>query len=200
MNTENSKTSESHQFKKDLTDKLNAKDPKKNIKSKYNNNKLKILAPTWDDTYLMNLILLQIFKITSNLSSKNMTQNPPVQIYPNIIKNRIIFKIKTGYKLELSTPEMMKLLGSTKKAVDKDKNRENVRKLESAETILVYCNLIESDYQHISKVLFTFVPDKEFRQLINISPHSLIMVNTVNTEFSSVDVWFTDQASKSTEN
>ena len=95
---------------------------------------------------------------------------------------------------------MMKLLGSTKKAVDKDKNGENVRKLESAETILVYCNLIESDYQHISKVLFTFVPDKEFRQLINISPHSLIMVNTVNTEFSSVDVWFTDQASKSTEN
>ena len=90
----------------------------------------------------------------------------------------------------------MKLLGSTKKDIDKDKNGKNVPKLESVKTILVHCNLIKNDYQHTSKVLFTFVPNKEFGQLINISPHSLIMMNTVNTEFSSVEVWFTDQASK----
>ena len=126
-----------------------------------------------------------------------MTENPPVQIYPNKIKNRIIFKIKTGYKLELLTPETMKSLGSTKKAVYKDKDGETVPKLESVEVVLVHCNLVKNDYQHTSKVLFSFVPNKQFGQLINISPHSLTMMNTVNTEFSFVEVWFTDEASKS---
>ena len=88
----------------------------------------------------------------------------------------------------------MKLLGSTKKDVDKD--GEIVTKLESAEVVLVNCSLAKNDYQHISKVLFTFAPNNQFGQLINISPYSLPMVNTVNTEFSSVEVWFTDQASK----
>ena len=70
-----------------------------------------------------------------------MTENPPVQIYPNKIKNRIVFKIKAGYKLESLTLETMRLLGSAKKVVDKDKNREIVPKLESAEVVLVHCNL-----------------------------------------------------------
>ena len=87
----------------------------------------------------------------------------------------------------------MKLPGSTKKDVDKGKVGENVPKLESVEVILVDCNLVKNDYQHTSKVLFTFVPNKKFGQLIYISPHSLAMMNTVNTEFSSVDVCFTDQ-------
>ena len=82
----------------------------------------------------------------------------------------------------------MKLLGSITKIVDKDKNRENVPKLESVEAVLVHCNLGKNDYQHTLKVLFTFVPNKEFAQLINISPHSLTIINTVNTEFSSVEV------------
>ena len=81
-----------------------------------------------------------------------MTKNPPVQIYPNKIKNRIVFKIKTGYKLELLTPETMRLLGSTKKDVDSDKNSENVPKLESVEVVLVHCNLVKSGYQHTFKV------------------------------------------------
>ena len=76
-------------------------------------------------------------------------------MYANKIKNRIISKIKTGYKLELLTPETMKLLGSTKKVVDKDKNGENVPKLEIVEVVLVHCNLVKNDYQHNSKVLFT---------------------------------------------
>ena len=93
----------------------------------------------------------------------------------------------------------MKLLGSTKKDADADKNSQNVPKLESAEVVLVHCNLVKNDYQHTSKVLFSFVPNKQFGQLINISPNTLTMMNTVNTEFSFVEVWFTDQASKALE-
>ena len=63
----------------------------------------------------------------------------------------------------------------------------------------MHCNLVKNGYQHTSKVLFTFVPNKQFGQLINISPHSLTMMNTVNTEFSSVEFWFTDHASKALE-
>ena len=141
----------------------------------------------------MALALLKLFKITLNsLLKKNetLTENPQFQIYPNKFKNKIVFKIKTGYKLELLTPETMRLLGSTKKDVDSDKNSENVPKLESVEVVLVHCNLVKNDYQHSSKVLFSFVLKKQFGQLINISPNSLTMMNTVTTEFSYVEVWF----------
>ena len=75
-----------------------------------------------------------------------MTENLPIQNYPNKFKNRIFFKIKTGYKLELLTPETMKLLGSIKKDADKDKDGENVPRLESVEVVLVHCNLVKNDY------------------------------------------------------
>ena len=90
----------------------------------------------------------------------------------------------------------MKLLGTTKKVVDKDKNSENLPKLESVEVVLVYFNLVKNDYQHSSKVLFSFVPIKQFGKLLNISPHVFTMMNTVNTEFLSVEVCFPDQSSK----
>ena len=128
-----------------------------------------------------------------------LTDNPSIKIYSNKIKNRIVFKIKNGYKLELLTPETMKFLGGTKKVVNKDKNGENVPKLEIVEVVLVHCNLVKNDYQHASKVLFSFVPNKKFGQLLNISPHVFTMMNTINTEFSSVEVWFTDQSSKALE-
>ena len=83
--------------------------------------------------------------------------------------------MKTGYKLELFFSETMKLLSRTKK--DKDKDGEDVPKLESVEVVLVHCNLVNNNYQKASKVLFTFVPNKQFGQLINIAPHSLIMHN-----------------------
>ena len=128
-----------------------------------------------------------------------MIENIPVQIYPNKIKSRIVFKIKTGNKLELLPPETMKLLGNTKKDVDKDIDGEVVPKLESVEADLVHCNLVKNDYQYTSKVLFSFARSKQFGQLINIWPHSLTMMNTVYTEFSYVEVWFTGQASKALE-
>ena len=212
------KTSKSHRFKLNLTDKLSLKDPKKNmalanliiyytwknINSEYNDNKFKISAPTWNDTFALPDGFCSISDIQDHFEffikkHETLTENPPVLIYPNKIKNRIVFKIKTGCKLKLLTPETKKLLGSGKKEVDKDKDGGNVPKLESAEVVLVHCNLVKNDYQHTSKVLFIFVPNKQFRQLINISPHSLTMMNTVNTEFSSVEVWFTDQASKALE-
>ena len=125
-----------------------------------------------------------------------MTNNSSVKIYSNNIKNRIVFKITNGYKLELLTPETMKLLGSTKNVADKDKNSENVPRLEIIQVVLAHCNLVKNDYQHTSKVLFTFVPNKKFEQVINIYPQAFTMMNTVNTEFSPVEVWFTDQSSK----
>ena len=90
----------------------------------------------------------------------------------------------------------MKLLGSTKKDVDSDKNSENVPKLETVKVVLVQCNLVKNDCQHSSKVLFSFVPDKQFGQLINIKRNSLIMMNAVNTELSHIEFWFTDQSNK----
>ena len=93
----------------------------------------------------------------------------------------------------------MRLFGSTKKDVDAHKNRENVPKLEYVEVVLVHCNFVKNDYQHTSKVLFSFVPIKQFGHLVNISPHSLTMMNTVNTEFYFAKVWFRDQVSKALE-
>ena len=208
MNTENSKTDEPHRFKLDLTYKLNLRNPNKNmalanltiqytwndIRSEYNNNKFKISAPTWNDTFDLpdgsySISDIQDFFEFIIKKHETSTKNPPLQIYPNKIKNRLVFNIKTGYKLELLTPEIMKLLGSTKKDADKDKDGEILPKLESVEVALVHCNLVKNDYQHTSKVLFSFVPNKQFGQLINILPHSLTMMNTVNTECSFAEVW-----------
>ena len=74
--------------------------------------------------------------------------------------------MKADYKLELLSSETMKLLGSTKRDVDKDKDGEDVPKVKSVEVVLVHCNLINNNYQQASKVLFTFVPNKQFGQLI----------------------------------
>ena len=90
----------------------------------------------------------------------------------------------------------MKWLGSTKKDVDQNKDGEDIPKLESAEVVLLHCNLVNNNYQQASKVLFTFVPNKQFGQLINIASHSLIMLSTANTDFSSTEVWFTNQNSE----
>ena len=93
----------------------------------------------------------------------------------------------------------MRLLERTNRDIDSEKNSENVPKLESVEVVLVHCNFVKNDYQHSSKVLFSFVPNKQFGQLINISPNTLTMMNTIKTEFSFVEVWFTDQIRNSLE-
>ena len=94
----------------------------------------------------------------------------------------------------------MKLLGSSKSVLDSNKNSKLVSKLESVDLVLMNYNLVNNTYQKASKVLFTFVPDKSYGQLMTTSPHSLIMLKTVNTEFSFVEVWFTDQDNRPLEN
>ena len=123
----------------------------------------------------------------------NLYGNSPILIYVNEINNRIVFKIKSGYKLELLTKETMKLLRITSNTIDKDKNIELVPKLENVDLLLVHCNLVNNDYQQDSKVLFRFVLNKRYCQLMTIFPESLIMLKTVNTEFSSIEIRFTDQ-------
>ena len=189
MNTKNSKTNEPNRFKYDLIDKLDLKNPNKNmalgnlsiyyiwknVKSTYNNNnKFKISAPTWNETFDLpegsyNISEIQDYDEYIIKKHETIGENAAILIYANTINNRIVFKIKTGYKLELLSKETMKLLGSIKDIIDADKNSENVPKLENVEVVLVHCNLVNNSYQQASRVLFTFVPTKQYGQLISIS-------------------------------
>ena len=196
MNTKKSKTSEPHRFKYNIIDKLDFKNPNKNmalanlsiyytwknIKSIYNNNKFKISAPTWNNTFDLpdgsyNIAAIQNYREYLIKQQEAIADTAPILIYANKISNTILFKIKTGYKLELLSKETMKLLGSTSNIIDADKNSENVPRLENAEVVLVHCNLVNNSYQQASRVLFTFVPNKQYGQLISISLYSLIFKN-----------------------
>ena len=73
------------------------------------------------------------------------------------------------------------------------KNSENIPKLENVEVVLVHCNLVNNAYQQHSRVLFSFVPNKRYGQLISIAPHSLVFSKTMNTDFPEIEIWFTDQ-------
>ena len=89
----------------------------------------------------------------------------------------------------------MKLLGSTENKITKDKNGENVPHLEITEVILVHCNIVNNDYQQDSRVLYTFVPNKPFGSLLEISPTNHVFLKTFNSEYIETEVWFTDQNS-----
>ena len=212
MNSKNSKTREPNRFKYDLIYKLDLKNPNKNmalgnlsiyytwknVKSNYKNNKFKTSAPTWNETFDLpdgSNNISEIQDYIEHIIKKHETscENAPILIYANTINNRIVFKIKSGYKLELLSKETMELLGSTKDIIEAEKNSENVPKLENVVVVLVHCNLVNNSYQQASRVLFTFVPAKQYCQLISISPKSLIFLKTMNTEFSEIEVWFTDQ-------
>ena len=207
MNSRNSKTNEPNRFKYDLVDKLDLKNPNKNmalanlsiyytwknVKSTYNNNKFKILAPTWNETFDLpdgsyNISEIQDYSEYIIKKHETIGETVPILIFANTINNRIVFKIKSGL-----SKETMKLLGSTKNIIDSDKNNENVPRLENVEVVLVHCNLVNNSYQQHSRVLFTFVPTKQYGKLISISPRSLVFLKTMNTEFSEIEVWFTDQ-------
>ena len=120
-------------------------------------------------------------------------------MYINRIENRITFKVKNGYYLELLTPETMKLFRSTESKITKDKNGGNVPHLEIVELVLVHCNLVNNDYQQDSRILYTFVPNKSFGSLLEISPTNQVFLKTFNSEFQEIKIWFTDQTSKALE-
>ena len=215
MNSENRKTSEHNVLVLKLTDKLDLRRGQKtvalsnlsiyyrwkDVKSSYNNNKFKISAPTWreefklpDGSYSVSDIQ-DYFEYILKKHSESV-DNPLIRMHVNRIENRITFKIKNGYYLELLTPETMKLLGSTESKITKDKNGEKVPHLEIVELVLVQCNLVNNDYQQDSRILYTFVPKKTFGSLLEISPTNQVFLKTFNSEFQEVKIWFTDQASK----
>ena len=208
MNTGNSTTKHSNKFAYNFTDKLNLKNPNKNIalanlsiyytwknvKSDYNNNKFKISAPTWNDTFDVpdgsySIAALQNYFEYIIKKHETITDVSPVLVYVNEINNRIVFKIKSGYKLELLSKETMKLLKSSSGTIDGDKNSELVPKLESVDLVLLHCNAVNNSYQQASKVLFTFVPNKKYGQLITVSPETLIMLKILNFHLLKFGLW-----------
>ena len=184
MNSENSRTSEYHVLVLKLADKLDLRRGQKtvtlsnlsiyytwkNIKSSYNNNKIKISAPRWSEEFELPDGLYSVSDIQDYFEyilkkHSESVDNPSIRIYVNKIENRITFEIKSGYYLKLLTPETMKLLGSTESKISKDKNGENVPHLEVVELVLVHCNLVNNDYQQDSRILYTFVPSKAIGNL-----------------------------------
>ena len=202
MNSENSKTSKPHILKLELTDKIDLRLDKKvislsnlsiqytwnDIKSLYNNNKFKISASTWNEEFELpdgSYSVSDIQDYFEYIMKKHgeEIEKPSVQT-----ENRIKFKIKKGYSLELLTKETMKLLGSTENKTTKDKSGENVPHLEITEVVLVHFNMVNNDFQQDSRVLYTFVPNKPFRSLLEISPANHIFLKTFNSEYDEIFV------------
>ena len=206
MNTENSKTNEPQRFVLNLSqrldwrtsDKHNAPQKfiksvyytRKNIGKQYKNNKLKIIAPTWNDEFeLPN----GSYSVADNQDyieyiikkHEALTAIPTIHVYINRINNRLVLKMmdvkvdnrKYGYKLELQNPKTMKLFGSTKKFIGKTKIGEKVPSLEVVEVFLVQCNLVDNQYQK-SKVLYTFTPNKSYAYLLNAETINLVFLKT----------------------
>ena len=207
INSENSRTPVPHILKLKLANKLDLRFGEKlialsnlsiyytwkNIKSTYNNNKFKISSPTWNDEFKLpdgSYSIPDIQDYFEYILKKHGEDidKPSVQIYVNKIENRITFKTKDGYSLKFVTPETMKLLGSTKNEIIKDENGENVPHFEVTEVILVHCNIVNNDYQQNSRVLYTFVPNKPFGSLLEISPTNHIFLKTFNSEYDEIKV------------
>ena len=129
---------------------------------------------------------------------ENVTTNEESQvlIYPNKIKNRIVFKLKAGYKLELLTNETIRLLGDCP-IIDTNKNGVNVPELEQVHSVLLHCNVVKNDYLQNSKLLYTFVSNNAFVQLLFIQPKALIQSKTTDSIFDHIEFWFTDQNNNS---
>ena len=179
MNSENSKTSDPHILLLNLPDKINLKRSERYVA-------------------LSNLSIYYEWKYIKQ-SSKNNKFKPSAPTWNEEVElpdGSFTFKIKTGYYLKLFTPETMKLLGSTKSEITKYENAKNVSRLENTELVLIHCNIVNNDYQQDSRVLYTFVSNKSFDQLLDISPKNFIFLKTFNSEFSYIKVWFTDQNSK----
>ena len=174
VNSENSKTSEPNVSILKITNKVDLRigekiiplsnlsiyDMWKNIKNSCNNNKFKISATKWNDKFELPYGQYSVsniqdcFEYILKKHGEN-SDKPSVQLYVSKIENSFTFKIKNGYSVELLTPEIMKILGSTENKKTKDKNGENVPHLEITEVVLVHCNIANNDYKQNSRVLYT---------------------------------------------
>ena len=199
MSSENSKTSKLHVLILKLTNKLDLRIGEKtialsnlsiyykrrNTKSSYNNNKVKISAPAWneklelpDGSYSVSDIQYYFEYILKKQGED--IDKPLGQLYVNKIENRVTFKIKNWYSLEILTPETIKLLGSTENKITQNKNGENVPHLEITEVVLVHCNIVSNDYQQDSRILYMFVPNNPFGSLFLQQIMSLLKQLTWN--------------------
>ena len=171
------------------------------LKLKYNNNKCKVSGPIWSETFdlpngsytipdIQDYYLKMIQKHEPTIETN---ENSP--IYPNGAKNRISFKIKTGYKLELLTSETQKLLGDGP-IIDKDK-AVKMYTTRSSRYVLLHCDIVQNDYLQNSKLLYEFAPDKTFGQLIFVKPPVFIQCKTIDSIFDYIEIWFTDQDNNS---
>ena len=202
MNSEKIKTSDPQRVLLNLSDKINLQRKDKffplsnfniyytwkNIKKSYKNNEFKISALTPNQ----EIELADGLNSVSNIQDyfkyilqkyETVTDNPSIMIYANIIKNRIIFKIKTGHYLELLNIETMKLLGRTKIKINKDENGENVSHLEINKVVLIHCNIVNNDYQQSSIFLRRFIPNKLFGRLLDNWPKKLYFKNFLIQNF-----------------
>ena len=211
MNTANSKTKHSNKFVYNFIDKLNLKNPNKNIalanlsiyytwkniKSDYNNNKFQISAPTWNDTFDVpdgsySIAVLQNYFEYIIKKHETIAGISPVLIYANEINNRIVFKIKSGYKSELLSKKTMKLLGSTTNSIDKDKNSELVPKLESVDLVTssyaLKTNLaaLKTEVDNINTNKLKTVPD-DLAKLSNVVKNDVVKKSEYNTLKTKVD-------------
>ena len=195
MNSENSRNSEYHVLVLKLADKLDLKRSQKsaalsnlsiyhtwkNIKSSYNNNKFKISAPTWSDEFELpdgSYSISDIHDYFEHILKKHSesVDDPSIEIFESKNENRITFKIKNGYYLELLTPETMKLLGSTESKITGEKNGENVPHLEIVELKLIHRDIVNNNYQQNSRILYAFLPNKPFGSLLEISPSNYMFL------------------------
>ena len=202
MNSENSKIPDPHRLLLNLAGEINlTKSNKyaalsnlsicytwKNIKKLYKNIKFKVSAPTRNDkfelfggSYSVSDIQDYFGYVLKNHEQK--TDNPSIKLNVNKKENKITFRIKAGYYLELLIPETMKLLRSTKSKTTKDKNGENVPRLEIIKVVSAHCNIVNNDNQHGLRILYTFVPKNSFGQLLDISPKAFMFLKKLNSEF-----------------
>ena len=148
----------------------------KNIRQQYKNNKLNLIAAECNNEFELpdgSVSDIQDYIEYIMKKQETLSTNPPVHIYINRINNALMFKINNRHKLELRTPEAMKLFGSTKKLIDKTKHEKNVPSIEVIDVVLVQCNLVDHQYQQKSFALYTFTPNKSYAYLLNVEPSNL---------------------------
>ena len=132
----------------------------------------------------MDLILiLQDYLEYIIKTNQTVIDNHPIKLYVTKIENIITFKIKTAHYLQLLTLEIMKLLRSTERKITNNEYCENVAYLEITEAVIIHCNVINNN---------TFLLDKSFDQLLDISPKIFTFLEIFNSDFSYIAVWFTD--------
>ena len=196
MKSGNSKTTDPHRLLLNLTDKVNLKRSDRyvalsNLSIYYTwNEEFELPDGSYSTSDIQNYFEYILKK------QGTVTDNPSIRIYVNKIENKSTFNIKRGYYLQPLTPGTMKPLTSTKNRITKNENGKNVHHLEITEVTLVHCNIVNNGYQQNSRVLYKFVPNKSFGQLLDILPKNFTFLKTLNSEFSYIEVWFTYQNSR----